>query len=33
VATVVVARWENAIDLDQARRVLAGEVKGTSPEP
>jgi aerobic C4-dicarboxylate transport protein len=25
VATVVVARWENAIDLDRARRVLAGE--------
>ncbi|MET8473594.1 C4-dicarboxylate transporter DctA [Streptomyces sp. NPDC006422] len=25
VATLVVARWENAVDLDRARRVLAGE--------
>ncbi|MNS37245.1 C4-dicarboxylate transport protein [compost metagenome] len=25
VATVVVAKWENAFDLDKARRVLAGE--------
>jgi aerobic C4-dicarboxylate transport protein len=24
VATVVVARWENALDLDQAKRILAG---------
>jgi aerobic C4-dicarboxylate transport protein len=30
VATIVVARWENELDLDQARRVLDGE---TSPRP
>ncbi|WP_326015465.1 C4-dicarboxylate transporter DctA [Streptomyces endophyticus] len=31
VATLVVARWENALDLERARRVLAGEKVGALP--
>jgi aerobic C4-dicarboxylate transport protein len=31
VATVVVAKWENAFDMDRARRVLAGEAPATEP--
>jgi aerobic C4-dicarboxylate transport protein len=32
VATLVVARWENALDVAQARRVLAGKPDGP-PKP
>ncbi|MGX1673682.1 C4-dicarboxylate transporter DctA [Streptomyces sp. NPDC055400] len=33
VATLVVARWENALDLERARRVLAGKPVETPAEP
>lgn len=33
VATVVVSRWENAIDMDRAGRVLAGGTEAAADEP
>ncbi len=33
VATVVVARWENALDADRMRRVLAGETEAEADTP
>ncbi|MBW6399715.1 dicarboxylate/amino acid:cation symporter [Roseomonas sp. HJA6] len=33
VATVVVARWENALDSDRMRRVLAGETEAEADTP
>jgi aerobic C4-dicarboxylate transport protein len=31
VATIVVARWENALDHDQLDRTLAGPIPGLVP--
>ena len=33
VATVVVARWENALDADRMRRVLSGETEAEADTP